>query len=126
MGQLGISPEQLEDAESDLGAMLSEITPPSECDDNEDGGAPAIDLPKLFRDAGLFAQGGNLPADGAKPTDGSAKKKDKKKGKEEKKLKFLVGACVSGSFMIGLKKCHLNWRQYHGRFFQISFVFERL
>ena len=93
MGQLGISPEQLEDAESDLGAMLSEITPPSECDDNEDGGAPAIDLPKLFRDAGLFAQGGNLPADGAKPTDGSAKKKDKKKGKEEKKLKFLTTYC---------------------------------
>ena len=87
MGQFGISPEQLEGAEEDINAMLAET--PSDADDNEDGGAPAIDLPKLFRDAGLFAQkpDGNMPdAPKANPND---KKADKKKAKEEKKLKFL-------------------------------------
>ena len=93
MNQFGISPEQLESAEEDLGVMLSENGTPSDCDDNEDGGAPAIDIPKLFRDAGLFAQGNvNLPAD-SKPADGDGKKKDKKKAKEEKKLKFLTTYC---------------------------------
>ena len=52
INQLGISPEQLENAEKDLGAFLQGETP-SDADDNEDGGAPAIDLPKLFREAGL-------------------------------------------------------------------------
>ena len=56
MGQFGISPEQLEGAEDDINAMLANTETPSDADDNEDGGAPAIDLPKLFRDAGLFAQ----------------------------------------------------------------------
>ena len=89
MGQFGISPEQLEGAEEDINAMLAGTETPSDADDNEDGGAPAIDLPKLFRDAGLFAQkaDGNLPdAPNANPND---KKSDKKKAKEEKKLKFL-------------------------------------
>ena len=93
MSQLGISPEQLEDAEAELGNMLMDTETPSDCDDNEDGGAPAIDLPKLFRDAGLFAQGNvNLPAE-PKPADGDGKKKEKKKGKDEKKLKFLTTYC---------------------------------
>ena len=93
MNQLGISPEQLEDAESELGNMLMDTETPSDCDDNEDGGAPAIDLPKLFRDAGLFAQGNaNLPTE-PKPADGDGKKKEKKKTKEEKKLKFLTTYC---------------------------------
>ena len=89
MGQFGISPEQLEGAEDDINAMLANTETPSDADDNEDGGAPAIDLPKLFRDAGLFAQkpDGNLPdAPKANPND---KKSDKKRAKEEKKLKFL-------------------------------------
>ena len=56
--QLGISPEQLENAENDLASMLGDVQLPSECDDNEDGGAPAIDLPKIFRDAGLTPPSG--------------------------------------------------------------------
>ncbi len=93
MNQFGISPEQLENAEEDLGVMLSESGTPSDCDDKEDGGAPAIDIPKLFRDAGLFAQGNvNLPTE-PKPADGDGKKKEKKKEKEEKKLKFLTTYC---------------------------------
>jgi ATP-dependent Clp protease ATP-binding subunit ClpA len=90
MGQLGISPEQLENAEEDLNSMLAQTETPSDCDDKEDGGAPAIDLPKLFRDAGLFSKpdGNQAPAEGQAPSSGE-QKKDKKKEKEEKKLKFL-------------------------------------
>ena len=87
--QLGISPEQLENAENDLAAMLGDVQLPSECDDREDGGAPAIDLPKIFRDAGL------TPATGGESNANSAEKKgnDKKRAKEEKKLKFLTTYC---------------------------------
>ena len=90
MNQFGISPEQLENAEADLGALLAET--PSDCDDNEDGGAPAIDLPKLFREARMMQGNVDLPVE---PTsaDGDGKKKEKKKGKEEKKLKFLTTYC---------------------------------
>ena len=88
MNQFGISPNQLENMEEELGNMMEQVTPPSDCDDNADGGAPAIDLPKLFRDAGLFAQ-----KDNAVTPDGAPRKSDgkssKKKGKEAKKLKFL-------------------------------------
>ncbi len=87
INQLGISPEQLENAEEDLGAMLT----PSDCDDNEDGGAPAIDLPKLFRDAGLFGQGAGTPTEpnAEIPQEKSREDKNKKREKQEKKLKFL-------------------------------------
>ena len=77
MNQFGLSPEQLEGAEEDLSAMLEQVSEnkPSDMDDVEDGGAPAIDLPKLFRDAGLFASkdGENLPADAEKGKDSSRK-----------------------------------------------------
>ncbi len=89
MGQFGVTPEQMENAEEELSTMLEQATP-SDCDDKEDGGAPAIDLPKLFREAGLFMQKPNeapIPmSDDAKEND---RKNDKKKAKEEKKLKFL-------------------------------------
>ena len=88
--QFGISPEQLENAENDLSAMLENIPLPSECDDTEDGGAPAIDLPKIFRDAGLVApNNGDTPADSPK----DRRANDKKRAKEEKKLKFLTTYC---------------------------------
>ncbi len=93
IGGLGISPEQLENAENEFTAMLEGIQPPSDCDDSEDGGAPAIDLPRLFRDAGLIP---NDPTGAPTPKekgDGEAKKNDKKKAKEEKKLKFLTTYC---------------------------------
>ena len=86
--QLGISPDQLENAENDLAAMLGNVQLPSECDDNEDGGAPAIDLPKIFREAGL------TPPTGGENASASEKKgNDKKRAKEEKKLKFLTTYC---------------------------------
>ncbi len=87
INQLGISPEQLENAENDLGALLQNGTP-SDADDNADGGAPAIDLPKLFREAGL-AQ----PTPPPENAPNSAGEKNGKKKKEEKKLRFLTTYC---------------------------------
>ncbi len=86
MNQLGLTPEQIENAEHEFGSLMSTADTPSDCDDTEDGGAPAIDLPKLFRDAGLFAQ-----KEGEAPSEGSPRerKSEKKRSKEEKKLKFL-------------------------------------
>ena len=89
--QLGISPEQLENAENDLGEMLGQALKPSDCDDPEDGGAPAIDFPKLFRDAGLVPPEAPKPADGAPAAD--KVKSDRKREKEQKKLKFLTIYC---------------------------------
>ncbi|MDY3862782.1 MAG: ATP-dependent Clp protease ATP-binding subunit [Eubacteriales bacterium] len=92
--QLGISPEQLESAENDLGEMLGQALKPSDCDDPADGGAPAIDFPKLFRDAGLVPPDASRPADGApgekaKPE----RRREKEREKEQKKLKFLTTYC---------------------------------
>ena len=47
-GKMGISPEQLGDMENEMAGMLEAM------EDGEDGGAPAIDLPKLFKDTGIF------------------------------------------------------------------------
>ena len=97
MNQFGISPEQMENAEEELTAMMEQSADglPSDMDDNEDGGAPAIDLPKLFRDAGLFMQKepvapGDGNADTTDANDREKRKNAKKKAKEEKKLKFLT------------------------------------
>ena len=96
MSQFGISPEQMEGAEDELTAMLEQTAEnlPSDCDDNADGGAPAIDLPKLFRDAGQFfqqhASGGEVEKSNVEKPSGEEKKSAKKRAKEEKKLKFLT------------------------------------
>ncbi|MBQ7347892.1 MAG: AAA family ATPase [Clostridia bacterium] len=98
MNQFGISPEQMENAEEELTTMLEQASEnlPSDCDDREDGGAPAIDLPKLFRDAGLFSAGNkasNMPnqsQDGKQNPPENDRKAAKKAAKEEKKLKFLT------------------------------------
>ncbi len=46
--KMGISPEQMENMENELAQML-----PTD-DGGEDGGAPAIDLPQLFKDSGIL------------------------------------------------------------------------
>lgn len=72
MNQFGISQEELETMADGLNSL---IVAPSDNDDVEDGGAPAIDIPKLFGDAGFpmnpqgasFSKGGkNDTADGGK------------------------------------------------------------
>ena len=53
--KLGMTPEQLENMEDDINDMIQENGGlPSDNDDNEDGGAPAIDFPKLIKESGLF------------------------------------------------------------------------
>ena len=48
MNQFGISQEQLESMEDEIGGFMQNGLLPTEADDLEEGGAPAIDLPKLF------------------------------------------------------------------------------
>ena len=100
MGQLGITPDQLENIGEELNALMQGGVP-SDNDDNEDGGAPAIDFPKLFRESGLFGTpDSDLPdvveADGGDDEQKKGKQKDKSKEKgkgKEKKLKFLSTYC---------------------------------
>ncbi len=90
MNQFGISPDQMERAEEDLNAMIeqAESNAPEVSDEAEDGRAPAIDLPKLFSDAGIFAmQHSEKPAEAEQ--EGKSGKEDKKRAKEAKKLKYL-------------------------------------
>ena len=90
--KMGISPEQLEDMEDELGAMM-----PSG-DEGEDGGAPAIDIPKLFKDSGLAdlmnsaanGEGGNIvPVDPQKQNGG----KGTKNKNQPKQYKYLTTYC---------------------------------
>ncbi len=88
MDKFGISPEQLESMENDINEYLTDDQNlPSANDDNEDGGAPAIDFPKLFRDAGMPV----VPSEN--PSDKNGKKKESKQPKAEKKYKFLDTYC---------------------------------
>ncbi len=89
--KMGITPEQMENMENEL----AEIIP-----DGEDGGAPAIDIPKLFRDSGLMdtfkatannSAGNIVPADPAQSAD-NQKKNDG--GKQQgKTYKYLTTYC---------------------------------
>ena len=82
MNQYGISSDELESMEENLNMALT----PSENDDVEEGGAPAIDLPKLFGEA-------NLPGMGNPVSPKSSKKDQSKGGDKEKKYKFLDTYC---------------------------------
>ncbi len=93
MGKLGITPEQMENIEEEINGLIQGGVP-SDNDDTEDGGAPAIDFPKLFRESGLF---GNpvTPAEGAEAAEGERKEAPKKgeKPQKEKRRKFLDTYC---------------------------------
>ena len=97
--KFGLTPEQIENMERDVNEMLSENGGelPSDSDDGEDGGAPAIDFPTLIRESGLFGEAPNV--DGIpKNVEENAKKsndKSEKNGKKEekKKYKFLSTYC---------------------------------
>ena len=88
MNQLGISPDQLENMENEVNEYLGEMGEnlPSVNDELEDGGAPAIDFPKLFKDAGLPVQKSENGGDGKKKADQKAQDK-------VKKYKFLDTYC---------------------------------
>ena len=93
--RLGISPEQLENMEDSVADALI----PSEQDDLEDGGAPAIDLPKLFEDMGLTSSdapkddGNDLPVKREPP---ERRRQDPRRdgGKKKPQLKFLPTYCT--------------------------------
>ena len=87
MNQFGISPEQLESMENELGEYAEQMNSelPSSNDEFEDGGAPAIDLPKLF------GEDGNLPI--KKNEASKSNPKGKKNGEKEKHYKFLDTYC---------------------------------
>ena len=90
--KMGISQDQLENMENELSEMLPQ--------GDEDGGAPAIDLPKLFKDSGFADManemmsskdnGGNIV-----PINPKEGKKEPPKGgkKQEKTYKFLTTYC---------------------------------
>ena len=91
MDKMGIPPEMIENMENmegDINEYLEEQgLVPSDNDDNEEGGAPAIPLPKLFENAG----DGIVPAEPPKSSNGG--KKDKKQAPNQKKTKFLDVYC---------------------------------
>ena len=91
-GQLGLSADQLENMEDELNNMFQNSQLPSEMDDNEDGGAPAIDLPKLFgEDGDENNESGIVPAEQPQKKEKKAKKENKKQ--EAPNYKFLNTYC---------------------------------
>ncbi len=94
--KFGISPDQVGNVEDEINEMLSGSLP-SEMDDKEEGGAPAVDFPQLFRDAGLVPQSedskkGNVPD--LSSLTGKEKKTVKPNTMDKtKKYKFLPTYC---------------------------------
>ena len=85
MNQLGISAEQLETMEDDVNSFLKENQNlPSLNDDLEEGGAPAIDPPTLYKE-------GDLPANIPNPP--KSKKDKNSNSANQKKYKFLDTYC---------------------------------
>ena len=85
--KLGVSEEDLERMSDDLRSALSEGEGGE--DDGEDGGAPAIDLPKLFQNLGFPVP---RKDGGAKKEEGKSPRKEREGGKREKR-KFLDTYC---------------------------------
>ncbi len=84
--QFGVSPEQLDMMQSALDELAESGLVPSENDDLEDGGAPAIDMPQLFENAGF-------PMHKGPEARNEHKKSKENKGDKPKKYKFLDTYC---------------------------------
>ena len=91
--KMGISPEQMESMENELANVIGE---------GEDGGAPAIDFPKLFKDSGFLDAIKNIPGSDGGPNivpvnhqnNAEKGKKDAKKEKDQpRQYKFLTTYC---------------------------------
>ena len=88
MDKFGITPEQLENMENEVNEMLEggELPAFNDNEGAEDGGAPAIDFPQIFGEAGSPAPAGNQK--------GSSSEKGKKKDDgKQKKNKYLDTYC---------------------------------
>ncbi len=101
--KMGITADQFEDMEDEIAGVIGDGYD-KDGDDTEEGGAPAIDLPKLFKDSGLFPKenadnpdggpnigkgGGIIPAE---RNDRNRRQKDKG-GKQKKEYKYLTTYC---------------------------------
>jgi len=103
LDKFGLTSDQIENMEQDVNDMLNESGGlPSDNDDGEDGGAPAIDFPKLIRESGLFPESSNiegLPKDIGEGAESGSNDKTRKNKKqpiekdEKKKYKFLTTYC---------------------------------
>ena len=85
MDKFGITPEQLENMENEVNEMLEDGALPMMSEEGEDGGAPAIDFPKLFGEAGM-----PMPKS---PDDNNGGKKGKEPHRKEQKNKYLDTYC---------------------------------
>ena len=88
MGKFGISSDQIESMEDEVMGMINDGGLPSDADDNEDGGAPAIDFPKLFRESGLIPDNSSADENANKKSS-----RNEKASKKDKKRKFLDTYC---------------------------------
>ncbi len=92
--KFGISPDQIGDMEDDINKFIEEQGGlPSDKDDTEEAGAPAIDFPKLFRESGLVPSEPNEVTPISNDPQNDGKKKNKGDKNEEKKWKFLDTYC---------------------------------
>ncbi len=88
-GKMGITPDQLDNMEEEMSGMLESLS----SDEGEDGGAPAIDIPKLFRESGLFQKPVNSNSDGSAADKKKESKNRKKEEQPQKENKYLTTYC---------------------------------
>ncbi|MCQ2428836.1 MAG: ATP-dependent Clp protease ATP-binding subunit [Clostridia bacterium] len=104
-GKIGVSPEMLESMEDSVGGMIA----PSDQDDLEDGGAPAVDMPKFveelersLKDMAGDQEGKDGQDEKSAPSgqserpqkrEGRAENRRKPEGDKRKNLKYLTTYC---------------------------------
>jgi len=89
MSKMGITQDQLAEIEEEMAEMMGG-------DENEpESGAPAIDLPNLFKQAGLFPVEQNNGENKIVKKEDSGESSGEKRQKKEKTLKFLDGFCTN-------------------------------
>ena len=98
LSRMGLSEDDVEGMMDEIGDAVGNLPEPSD-DDREDGGAPAIDLPKLFQNLGFPMPGkmkrpeaSSSDADASKASSDGKEKKNADKGKD--KRKFLTTYCT--------------------------------
>ncbi len=88
--KMGLSPDQLAEMEQEFSEMMeSGDLPDIMGEANREGGAPAIDMKKLFEESGL------IPRSEEDKKDGSSKNDKQPKKEKEKKKKFLDTYCTN-------------------------------
>ena len=89
LSKMGISDDDVDSMMADIGEAAQSL-PDAVDDDGEDGGAPAIDIPKLFQNFGFPMPGGKR-SDGK--TSGGKEKSESRGDKKQQKRKFLSTYC---------------------------------